>query len=1257
MHVSVRVPWHDHQWNGTVCTNPKGNTSCLVLPRIAEKKDDDFEAHPQVCGKEWDQEGGTLPACAAERGAFMAPFSYYRRVNHPYSHNALYAHFRRTTFSHPAYSLAAVPFAWMMKEKDGIPANATAYGIRFDQSIEPPLDFDKTWVQERKNQLRTLDTFFGALTKNESLVFCYAKQTPLTDDRRRVIVGIGRVLSVDPHVEYEYEKGTPPAALRCVLWERNIHHSIRPDDKDGFLLPFHELLVLAEKDSNINVAEYVLHAPAEHFDAFSMGAEHVTHDQAISVLTTYASMIDRWQKILPGHNWPGIRSWIDSELNRLWRLRGAFPGLGSALSALGVADGTLVAHAIGQQLHSDGKDDVRDPWPLVEQVFKNPKLLPPDLSPAVGPTVALLWQGLPQERRALLKLLSRFAISASQATRWFVTEERQRAKIGPHDEEILKNPYRMFEEDRYQLDPIALATIDRGLFPDTTVRAALPVPAPSCCTEAIDYRRGRALCISALVQAAGEGHTLLPQDWLVQRVRDTTISPPCGIGSDWITAFTAILDEQLDKVTLPNGSTAWQLHEYASTRELIGTRVNRRLTAKRLPGEYDWRSCVDAELPPLSATVDQQTEEFARQEKAKSLDELYHSRFSVLIGPAGTGKTSLLTALIGIPSVAEGGVLLLAPTGKARVQMQRRAKKAKAQTLAQFLLGYGRYNPRTFKYSVTSAPKREKGSKTVIIDECSMLTEEQLAATLDAIEAAAVDRLILVGDPRQLPPIGAGRPFVDIVRHVRTAPTVPRGHAELRIIRRQTDINGSESTGDPAATRDDIILASWFGGEAHDPGADEVWDRLANGTARGVHAIAWEGDADLQVKLITHLKAALRQITKETCAKDTSDNDVFEISLGGQAFGGAVYFHPSRVRNGELTKGAGASAEAWQILSPVRPGETGVDGINRFIQRLFRERARHWAQPDKPWDRKTFKPLGRQDILYGDKVINVANGSRDDVFPEKDSAYLANGEIGMVVGQYKGKDWKPKTLPWKAEVEFSSQLAFKYGFQESDFGEERDASLELAYALTIHKAQGSEFGVTFVIIPNPCRLLSRELLYTALTRQQHSVFLFHQGDVRALKNLTTAEYSETARRMTNLFSAPAPVLHNRTFLEEGMIHRTARGELVRSKSEVIIATILDKLGVPYGYEEALRANDGSTRYPDFTIDDAETGQRIILEHLGMLDEPAYQRRWEAKRAWYHKHGIREGPEGGENGTLFTTDERTGIDCEKIEQRLRELLNL
>jgi hypothetical protein len=1263
MHVSVRVPWHDSRWAGKVCANPRGNTSCLILPRIAETKDDDFEA--SVAGVNWDPEGAQLPACAAERGAFMAPFGYARKVRHPYSHDPRYRHFQESHFHHTAYSAAAVPFAWMMKNSDdGIPERAKAYKIDFQPELEPDLEFDKLWVQERRNQLAMLDTFFGAITPEESLVFFYAKRTPLTDDGRRVIVGMGRVLKVDPSVEYIYQNGAASDAMRCVLWERNLHHSIRPEIEDGFLLPYHDLLDLAAEDPSVDLSSFVLHAPEEHWDAFSMGTEHVTHDQAITVLLACASILERLEKVVPG-NWSAARSWVDNQLNRIWRLRGAFPGLGSALTAFGLTHGTLVAHAIGQQLHADGSREVRDPWPLIEKVLHKPTLLAPDLAATVGSTAAKLWESLKPERLALLKLLARFEITADQATRWFVPEERQRAEIALGDTAILANPYLCFEEDRGRIDPISAATIDRGLFPDPSVSATAPVPDPSRCAEAIDPRRVRALMITTLDQAASEGHTLLPQSWLVQRIRDLDISPRCAIGSDWVEAFGTFLQERIAVACMADGTPAWQLQEYAGSRELISTRVKRRLAGKRHSGDYDWRALIDQQLPPFVHASDPETEQLARSEKARALEEIYRSRFSVLIGPAGTGKTSLLTAFLSLSTVVAGGVLLLAPTGKARVQMQKRATNAQAYTLAQFLLALGRYDPQTGAYRATGDANRERGYKTVIIDECSMLTEDQLAATLDAIEATAIERLILVGDPRQLPPIGAGRPFVDVVRYLTDGRAItdskpPSGYAELKIVRRQTE--QAVAVGQPPAARDDIILSRWFGGEAPDPGADEAWDRLSAGTSIGIRAVRWESDLDLQSKLLAEVKAATRSISQRKGFEVEGEDDAFEISLGGRPFKEMVYFNLSRsevdAEGNESRRGGGADAEAWQILSPVRAGETGVDGLNRWLQRSFRRQARAWAEPDKYWERKTPKPLGAQGILYGDKVINVANGRRYDVYPKAEKAYLANGEIGIAVGQFKGSGWKPKGLPWKIEVEFSSQPGFKFGFGGSDFGDEGDAPLELAYALTIHKAQGSEFGTTFIVVPNPCRLLSRELLYTALTRQREQVILFHQGDLRGLLKLSGSEHSETARRLTNLFSDPKPVEHVGAFLEEGLIHRTTRGELVRSKSEVIIANLLHALGITYAYEQPFTGLDGSIRYPDFTIEDAESGRRIFLEHLGMLGEPAYRRRWLAKLDWYRSQGVLPDGEGeGDAGVLVTTTEADGIDSAAIEHKLRVLLGL
>ena len=97
-------------------------------------------------------------------------------------------------------------------------------------------------------------------------------------------------------------------------------------------------------------------------------------------------------------------------------------------------------------------------------------------------------------------------------------------------------------------------------------------------------------------------------------------------------------------------------------------------------------------------------------------------------------------------------------------------------------------------------------------------------------------------------------------------------------------------------------------------------------------------------------------------------------------------------------------------------------------------------------------------------------------------AYIANGDIGVVVGQYKDREANFRGLPWKIEVEFAGQLGHKYGFSKREFGDNGANPLELAYCLTVHKTQGSEFDRTFIVLTNPCWLLSRELLYTALTR-------------------------------------------------------------------------------------------------------------------------------------------------------------------------------
>lgn len=1244
-HLSIRVPWHQNGWDGTVCPHVAENTSCLALPRIGEDRDDAWEGNNP--GQPWNVLG-KLPVCADERAGFMAPFSYTRRAKHPYSHNPAYGHFRETEFEHKPYSAAAIPFGWMLKPNpsdggDGpAPKLADQLSLGYRPEVEPELGFSTWWVQDHRNQLVMLDTFFDAVKPEESLVFFYAKRTPLTEDPRRVIVGMGRVLNVEGHVEYQYEN-RPKDGLRCVLWERNVHHSIRPTMTDGFLLPYQQLLAMAEDDPTLDPADFVLHAPQEWWDNFSMGAEHVPHDAAITTLVSSARTIERIAERIPG-DWEPARKWIDQQLNRLWQLRGAYPGLGSALTALGIPHGTLVAHAVGGML----ENELEDPWPVMEACLRDPSKLPGDLGRHLGENALRHWENLPTERRTLLQFIARFSLTEDQAKRWFVREERQRQGIDLEDRQILENPYVLYEQDRGRVDPVAVGTVDRGVFPNRVIEERFPGPDPPGSLEPIDPRRVRALASDVLGRAAGEGHSLLPQDWLVSRMRDLDIQPECPVDGDWFQQIESSLEPFLNPQTMKNGAKAWQLAELDMARQIIAREIRSRAGGKRHSGEHDWRSLIDARLPEISEAGDPEREDRAREEKAAVLKELFESRVSVLVGSAGTGKTTLLSTLLSVSGVDESSTLLLAPTGKARVQMQRVAGGAKAQTVAQFLRRLERYQPETGLYVTLGRDPKESGYKTVIIDECSMLTEPMLAATLDALKG--VQRLVLVGDYRQLPPIGPGRPFADIVRFlapedvVQRFPRVGRCYGELNIPRRYEVDSFAEGV------RDDRLLADWFSGEPLTPTHDEVWDRIARGESDVVQALGWDNPDELESRLLSCLHQTLQLESEE-------DEDGFEESLGGQRFKNAVYFHSGKNGN----PGAGAGAENWQILSPRRSGQTGTEGLNRTIQHTFRKRVHSWAESG--WKRKIPKPMGPDSVLYGDKVINTKNDGYRRTYPKVDGPYLANGEIGIVTGQYKGAKFPKVKLPWELEVEFSTQPGLQYKFGKADFKGDSEPPLELAYALTVHKAQGSEFKTTFFVVPDACQVLSKELFYTALTRHSGRIVILHQGELPGLSKWSSTKFSDTARRVTNLLDDPLMVTVQgeevqQAFLEDSLIHRTRRGELVRSKSEVAIADLLDHLGLDYDYEHPFEGGDGGVRYPDFTVEDAATGRTVLIEHLGLLGHQEYEKAWVAKLQWYREQGVvpvEENPTEEAVAALLCTDEREGLDMTAIERGVRHVM--
>ena len=1233
-HLSIRVPWHDSGWAGTICARPLDNSACLALRRIGQQRDDAFEV--AVAGRRMDElDPATRLPCVAEHAAFMAPFELTRTVTHPYSFSPAHQHFRPTPLRMAPFSAACIPYRWMLRESAVEIASELDLGLQLEaeERALAKMGWDSTaWLQDAGNHRLMLETFFSAAVEGSSLAFFYAKAVPFTEKSGRVLVGVGRITHTGTPIEYQYED-RPLDGLRSLLWEMGVSHSIRLGHPDGFLLPYHEALAAAQTDPDLDPAELVVFAPEDHWESFSYGTEHVPHDGAVASLLAVQRGLTRAQERL-GTDFTAELAWVDACLGELWELRGPYPGLASALAAFGVPQAALFTMLVTAPL---GPRD--DPWPAVQATLDDPASLGPEWPSRLGKVLGRTLAGLPDERRALLHLIARIHLTADQATRIYQPDERAAARIALGDDELLRNPYLMYEADRAAADPIAVTSVDRGLFPDQYIRDWFTIPEPSAVDDPLDPRRVGALAVGALEARSDRGDTLARAGDVVLDVKAMPVSPPCPLSGDILAAVRTDLTQELVDGQLADGTPALQLRRLSAVGVKIIRTVRRRRGAARHAVEADWRSLLDAELGPFEAeTDDGAAEEAARTEKAAALALLAAARVSVLVGPAGTGKTTLLKVLCQHPAISSGGVLLLAPTGKAAVQLQRRIG-LKARTLASYLLPLDRYDPDTGRYRVSSAPADQRAG-TVIVDEASMLTEEQLGALLDGL--GAVDRLVLVGDPRQLPPIGAGRPFVDIVAEL--APDdidarFPRADgcfAELTIRRRQR-----------GGDRDDLMLAEWFSGRPIPAGSDHVWhraDREGLGAPDASLVCArWDTDDQLRDLLFDVLVAELG-------LRDRDDLMGFEATLGAVESGGWMYFNKSWPDR----QGAGHTADKWQILGPVRAGGAGIVELNRLVQRHFRARTLDRSQPTVR-GRKTPQPIGPEAIVYGDKVINTINRSRrawpdTDVIGDPSAHFLANGEIGIVVGNFRRKG----KLFERLEVEFSSQLGVSYTFWPGEFGDDGSSPLQLGYAITVHRSQGSEFGLSILVIPNPCRPLSRELLYTALTRQSTKVVVLHQGSMSDLLDYAHPAASETAQRLTNLFVAPAPVEVEGRFLEDRLIHRTSSGRVVRSKSELLIAERLDATGVAWHYEKPFRGVDGRVVYPDFTIDDIETGVTYYWEHLGMLADPAYRQRWEGKQAWYATQGV--STSGGPAGTLIVTqdDVRGGFDAATIKQLVENL---
>ncbi len=381
----------------------------------------------------------------------------------------------------------------------------------------------------------------------------------------------------------------------------------------------------------------------------------------------------------------------------------------------------------------------------------------------------------------------------------------------------------------------------------------------------------------------------------------------------------------------------------------------------------------------------------------EAVSQSLQSGMLVITGGPGTGKTTVVQAIIRLAEQEGLRIVLCAPTGRAAKRLAETTER-KAKTIHRLLVPEGFAGGRqVFEYNET----KQLPADLVIVDEVSMLDMEMLYHLLQALSPHC--RCILVGDADQLPSVGAGAVLHDIIQS-----------EILPVVRLQTIFRQKE--GGRIVTNAHLIN----GGRLPVVNEDEEF--------RFVEIEREEQGADV----ICRLYAA-------------------ETAEAGDKF-------------------------AVQVLSPMYKNPCGVDNLNAVIQ----------SAVNGPKKGKGEHKAGKMTFRTGDKVMQKQNNYDKGVF---------NGDIGEIFAVQDDIVY----------VRYPEQDV-KYEGQEID-------EITLAYAITVHKSQGSEYHTVIMTLVNSHGImLQRNLLYTAVTRAKGKVILV--GTKAALR--TAVQNVRTSRRFTLL---------------------------------------------------------------------------------------------------------------------------------------------
>lgn len=520
--------------------------------------------------------------------------------------------------------------------------------------------------------------------------------------------------------------------------------------------------------------------------------------------------------------------------------------------------------------------------------------------------------------------------------------------------------------------------------------------------EADDPRRVEAAVLFELSHNAGNGHTFIPHDKLVQATAALLhIEPePVERAIPALAAQGSVVQEELA------GEETCYLAELHDAEEYVAMRLGEMCRMElRIPSGLD---------KLISRLEREQGITYAAQQR-KAVELAASRQVMLLTGGPGTGKTTCLRGVMALFDTLGLETALAAPTGRAAKRLSE-ATGGDAKTIHRLL--ETRVNPSTGQLMFVHDQNDPLSADAVIVDETSMVDITLMSALLAALRGDC--RLVLVGDPDQLPSVGPGALLSDLLRCGR----IPAVH--LTEIFRQ-------------AQKSAIVM------NAHAINQGILPDLIAN-------------DRDF---------FCLRRYDS-TRAADT----VVELCKT------------------RLPQNMGIPIAQIQVLTPTRKRTGGSASLNRAIQ----------AAVNPPSKTKGERPFGEYVFRLGDRVMQIRNNYdvlwENPATGEQDMG-IFNGDIGVIEGVNVGE----------------AALVVNFDGRVVEYTGDMLNELEPAYAVTVHKAQGSEYRAVILVVSDvPPSLLTRGVLYTAITRARELLVLV--GDDRLVAKMVAND--RQSRRYSGL---------------------------------------------------------------------------------------------------------------------------------------------